>query len=438
MQFYSLLTKIPNKRSFLLILLFSLCFACSKSKDENTNKGKEKESKTDAAVNITIEKIVSRRLPSYIQATGSFVADETSDVAPKSAGKIVNIYANVGQFISQGTVIAKLDDKDTRQRLRDAEIGVNQAEAAVRQAEVRIGLTQNETFNSSTIPEVRAANTTIEQLQAELKQAEANEKRYRELVETGDVAMITYETFRTTRDTARLRVKNAKEQLNAVVNSAKQNNQAIKTAQANVESAKNQVVTAKQAFDDLVVKAPFSGFVGSRSVAVGEFVSSSTPILTLLRVNPIKAQIQISEADVANISIGRGVSVEVDAYKDRKFGGTVTAVNPAFSTTSRSVVVEAQIENGNNILRPGMFATARIVKEGSNEGVFAPKSSVLNDQATQSYRIFVIQEGVAKLRTVQIGNEENDMMQVLSGVAPEESVATSNLEQLYEGAKVVF
>ncbi len=438
MQFYSLLTKISNKQSFLLILLLSLCFACSKSKDDNTNKGKEKEAKTDVAVNITIGKIISRQLPSYIQATGSFAADETSDVAPKSAGKIVNIYANVGQFISQGTVIAKLDDKDARQRLRDAEIVVNQAEAVVRQAESRIGLTKNGTFNSSTIPEVRAANTTIEQLQAELKQAEANEKRYRELVETGDVAMITYETFRTTRDTARSRVKNAKEQLNAVINSAKQNNQAIKTAQANVESAKNQVVTAKQAFDDLIVKAPFSGFVGSRPVAIGEFVSSSTPILTLLRVNPIKAQIQVSEADVANISIGRGVSVEVDAYKDRKFSGTVTAVNPAFSTTSRSVVVEAQIKNGNNILRPGMFATARIVKEGSNEGVFAPKSSVLNDQATQSYRIFVIQEGVAKLRTVQIGSEENDMIQILSGVAPEESVATSNLQQLYEGAKVVF
>lgn len=438
MLFHKLRKRKRIRKSILLISAFFVCFACSKPAVDNAGKVKEKETKSDASINITLGKIVAKQLPSYIQATGSFVADETSDVAPKSAGKIVNIYANVGQFISQGTVIAKLDDKDAKLRLREAEAGVNQAEAAVRQAESRIGLTPNGTFNSSTIPEVRAANTTIEQLQAELKQAEANEKRYRELVETGDVAMITYETYRTTRDTARSRVKNAKEQLNAVVNNAKQNNQAVKTAQVNVENAKLQVISAKQAFDDLVVKAPFSGFVGSRPVAVGEYVSSSTPILTLLRVNPIKAQIQISEADVSNIGIGRGISVEVDAYKDRKFSGTVTAVNPAFNTTSRSVVVEAQIENSSNILRPGMFATARIIKDGSNEGVFAPKTSVLNDQATQSYRIFVIQEGIAKLRTVQIGNEENDLVQILSGVAPEESVATSNLEQLYEGAKVVF
>src|SRR5205823_3303168 len=108
------------------------------------------------------------------------------------------------------------------------------------------------------------------------KQAEANEKRYRELTETGDVAMVTYETYRTARDTARIKSSAAKELLDAAVNTAKQSNQAIVSAQAAVESAKTQVADAQQAIADTVIKAPFSGFVSSRPVAVGEYVSSAS------------------------------------------------------------------------------------------------------------------------------------------------------------------
>lgn len=83
-----------------------------------------------------------------------------------------------------------------------------------------------------------------------------------------------------------------------------------------------------------------------------------------------------------------------------------------------------------------MFATARINKEGGSTGVFVPKSAVLNHQATGSFRAFVIVDGVAKLRVVQLGPEEGDYVQILSGLNADEVVATSNLDQLYEGAKV--
>jgi multidrug efflux pump subunit AcrA (membrane-fusion protein) len=101
-------------------------------------------------------------------------------------------------------------------------------------------------------------------------------------------------------------------------------------------------------------------------------------------------------------------------------------------------MVEAQIENGDNALRPGMFATVRIIRDGGSKAVFVPKAAVHNDQATQSYRVFVIQENIAKLRTVQLGIEEEDWWQIVTGVEPDEIVATSNLDQLYEGAKVTY
>jgi len=161
-------------------------------------------------------------------------------------------------------------------------------------------------------------------------------------------------------------------------------------------------------------------------------------VATILKTNPMKVQIQVAEADVPYVSLGRGVSVEVDAYKDRKFAGTVTSVNPAIDPGSRAAIVEASIENGDNALRSGMFATVKINKEGGGKAVFVPRSAVFNDQSTQSYRVFVIQEGIAKLRVVQLGTEENGYVEIVNGVATDETVATSNLEQLYEGAKVAF
>jgi multidrug efflux pump subunit AcrA (membrane-fusion protein) len=387
-------------------------------------------------VTITTSRVEARPIPAYISATGSLVANETSDVAPKAAGKVANVYANVGQFIGQGALIAKIDDRDARLQLAGAQARVNQQIAAVRQAEARLGLSPNGSFNATAIPEVRAANASFEQAQAELRQAEANERRYRELVQTGDVAVITYEQFRTNRDTARARLNTARQQLEAAANAARQNNQAIRSAEAAVAAARTEVGAAEQALADTNVRAPFPGFVSARPVAVGEYVSSATVIATILRTNPIKIQLQISESDVPAVTIGRGVSVQVDAYKDRSFAGTVTAVNPAIDPASRSAVVEASIENSDNALRSGMFGTARITREGGGTGVFVPKTAVYNDQATQSYRAFVIVDGVAKLRVLQIGTEEGDFIQILNGVNPDEIVATSNLEQLYEGARV--
>lgn len=410
--------------------------ACSSSVSRGEPRSSSNTEAETAPVAITVAKTEIRNVPAYIQATGSLIADETSDIAPKVAGKVANVSANVGQFVTQGTVIAKIDDSDARRSLVEAQARVKQAVALVRQAEARLGLEPNGRFNASIIPEVRSAAAFYEQALAELKQAEANEKRYRDLVETGDVPMMTYETYRTNRDTARARANAARQALDAQVNQARQNNQAIKSAEANVEAAQTEVGTAQQALADTVVRAPFSGFISARPVAVGEYVSSASIIATLLRSNPIKIQMQVAEADVPTVVIGRGVSVRVDAYPDRNFAGVVIAVNPAVDPASRSAIVEGSIENPDNALRSGMFGTARITKEGGGTGVFVSKSAVYSDQATQSYRAFVIVDGVARLRVLQLGPEEGDSYQILDGLNADETVATSNLADLYEGARV--
>ena len=103
---------------------------------------------------------------------------------------------------------------------------------------------------------------------------------------------------------------------------------------------------------------------------------------------------------------------------------------------SRAATVEVTVENADNALRSGMFATARIVRKSGGPAVFVPKVAVLADQNTQSYRAFVIEGDIAKLRVVQLGVEEGDMFQIVSGVNADEELATGNLAQLFEGARV--
>ncbi|MBC7796292.1 MAG: efflux RND transporter periplasmic adaptor subunit [Pyrinomonadaceae bacterium] len=418
----------------LLTVVFGAACGKSEAKTEQEAGALEKEQNP---VSVTTERAVAREVPSFIQATGSLVATESSDVSPQTSGQVVATPVGVGALVRKGDVIARLDDRDARLRVTQARTATAQAETAVRQAEARLGLSQNGTFTASTIPEVQSAAANYQQALAQLRLAEANEVRYRELVVTGDVATSVYDQFRTTRDVARAQVNAAKQTQDAALNTARQSNEAIKSAQSAVESARANEAIVQKTVADAIVRAPYTGYVSNRPIAVGEYVTPSSIVATILLTSTIKLQLQVREADVPLITPGMGVSLEVDAYKDRNFSGKISAVNPAIDPASRAATIEADVENTNNALRSGMFATARIVRQGGNQGVFVPQAAVLPDPNTESYRAFVIQDGIAKLRVVQIAQQdENGTVQIISGISADETVATSNLAQLYEGAKV--
>ena len=388
------------------------------------------------AISVTTVRVDVREVPSFIQATGSLTANESSDVAPQTSGQVISTPVSIGAFVRQGAVIARLNDRDARLRLRQSQAAVQQAVAGVRQAEARLGLGTNGRFDASTIPEVRSAASTYDSAQAQQRLAEANARRYAELVETGDVARSVYDQYRTQADTARAQTNAARQQLEIAINQARQNNQAIQTAQAGVASAQAQVAISQKAVEDTLIRAPYSGYISARPVAVGEYVTPASVIATLLLTNTLKLELLVPEMQAPSIRPGMPVSLTVEAYSDRQFGGTVTAINPAIDPASRSVTVEAAVQNPDNALRSGMFVTARITMAGGSQSIFVPREAVVNDQNTNSYRVFVIQGTTARLRVVQIGDEESGMIQILSGVQAGEEVATSNLQQLYEGAKV--
>ncbi|MFP5262496.1 MAG: efflux RND transporter periplasmic adaptor subunit [Blastocatellia bacterium] len=421
-----------------MLLIIAMMFAArSRSRTEEAARLEASQPAEVHSVHVSTSVAVSRQVAAFIQATGSFAADETSDVAPEASGQVAATPVDVGAFVSDGAVIARLDDRDARLRLQQAEAAERQAAAAVRQAQERIGLGQGGAFNAGEVPEARAARQNYEAAEAQAKLAEINAQRYARLVETGDVSRSAFDQARAQAETARAQANAARQQLEVALNVARQSNVGISQAQAQLEMARSQTALARKALADTVVKAPFAGYISDRPIAIGEYVTPASKIATLMRTNPIKLRLQLPEGDAGRVRPGTPVTATVAAYPEKEFAGKVSVVNPSIDPVSRTVIVEADVSNSGNLLRPNMFATGRVMQPGGTAGVFIPREAIIKDAAAESARVYVIEGDTARLRVVQVGEESGGLVRVISGVNAGEAVAMNNLDQLFDGAQIL-
>ncbi|MDQ3804793.1 MAG: efflux RND transporter periplasmic adaptor subunit, partial [Acidobacteriota bacterium] len=284
----------------------------------------------------------------------------------------------------------------------------------------RIGLRPGQRFDPTRVAEAGAARAALDLAEKQLR-------RYETLLESGDVSRSAYDQQRAQRDQLR-------QQYEAALAQANQSYAAVGTARAAVEAARVQVETAQKGVRDVVIYAPISGYVADRPADLGEYVSTSTKVATIVRTNPLRVRIDIPEQAISSVRPGQSVSVSVSAYPDRTFAGRVARISPNVSQQSRTLTVEAEVDNGENLLKPGQFATIRILLPQTEPAILVPARAVRADGTTA--RVFVIRDGVAQERLVQTGQAEGDLIEVRGNVAPDELVATSNVEQLADGAPV--
>ncbi len=377
----------------------------------------------------------AHQVPLYTEATGSFVAEESSNVAPLTSGRVTETPVEVGARVEKGQVIARLDDSDASLRLQQAKASAEQAEAALRQAEARIGF-NGSGFKAEEVPEALSARASYDSALADSRMANADAQRYESLLKTGDVSRSSYEKQMTLAETAKAKADTSLKQYETALNNARQNYHSMASAQALLSNARSQLAQAQKALDDTIIRAPISGYVTERQIAIGEYVSPSSRIVTIVQENPIKLQLQIPGVDASRVGIGMQVAAKIENYAAREFEGKITALNPALDPNSRSLMVEAKFDNPKLELRPGMFATARVILHGMEKAIMAPREAVLVDPTINSSEAFVVQGGKAHVRVVQVGDTGNGMVRFISGVSDSEVVATSRLQQLYDGATV--
>ena len=386
-------------------------------------------------VEVTTARSVVKEVPAAFDETGSFVAEESSDIAPPVAGRVLRTPVDVGVFVKEGQVICELDHRDAQLKLEQTRAQLAEAQAMVRQAQVRIGLDSGK-FDADKVPEVAASRANYESAEAQARLAAADAQRYANLVASGDVSRSAFEKARTQQETAEAQVNSSRQQWEAALNTARQSYQVVSSSQSSLDAVGAQVAQAEKGLADTYIRAPFDGFISERPVSAGEYVALTNKIATVVRVKTLKLQLQTPEQRAAKAQVGMVVLARVAAYPDRQFEGKVSAINPAVDPNSRIFLLEARFANSDNALRPGMFSTARVVLPGGEDAVFVPSKAVVRDKTTDSNYVYVVDHGQARMRVVLLGEALGDSVRVQSGLSGNESVVTANQSQLYDGALI--
>ena len=403
----------------VLVAIAGFVTSCGGSR-ANVRKDETTAANQPVAVEVTTAAAIKRELPRFFEATGSLAGDQQTDVAPQTSGKVVAVGVDIGSRVQRGQMLVRLDDAELKLRVEQAVAQVNQAKAAVKQAEEKIGLRPGQTFDPNRVAEVAAAKVALDL-------AEKNLRRAEKLIESGDVSRSFYDEQRARRD-------QLKEQYEVALAQARQNYAAVEVARTNVANAEAQLALARKNLSYANIPAPIDGYVAERTADLGEYVSPQQKVATIVRTNPLRIRIDIPEQAIPEVRVGQSVSVTTSAWPDKNFAGRVARIAPNVSATSRTLTVEAEIENSGGALKPGQFATVRILQERAEPAVLVPARAVVTEAGVS--RVFVIKDGHAEQRLVQTGQTEGDLIEIRTGVAADEQVATSSLEQLSDGIAV--
>jgi membrane fusion protein, multidrug efflux system len=398
-----------------LLLLATSCGGSKANVRNDTNAAAQ-----PAAVEVTTAPAIVRELPRFFEATGSLTGDEQTDVSPSIAGKVVAVGVEMGSYVRRGQTIVRLDEVDSKLRVQQAQAQLDQAKAGLRQAEEKVGIRPGQSFELNKLPEVANARVALDL-------AEKNLRRSEKLIESGDISRSVYDQQKAQRD-------QLKEQYEAALSLARQNYAAVMTARANVANAESQLNLARRNLSYANVYSPIDGYISDRPADLGEYVSLTTKVATVVSINPLRVRIDIPEQAIPAVSVGQSVSVTTSAWPDRNFSGRIARISPNVTPTSRTLTVEAEIENGSGVLKPGQFATVRILESRAAPATLVPLRAVRTESGVS--RVFVIKDGHAQERLVQLGQTEGDLVEIKSGVAASENVATSNIEQLSDGMPV--
>ncbi|MGH9948414.1 MAG: efflux RND transporter periplasmic adaptor subunit [Pyrinomonadaceae bacterium] len=414
----------------LFALLAAACGGGASSANSNT-------SAEATTVDITTTQAVVQPIPAYIEATGNLASDAASDVAPAVGGKIIEVNFDIGSYVTQGSVLIRLDPRDARIRLEQAQAQVEQqrkavqtAIAALRQAQVRLDVNDGEVFDIETFSQVKSTRANLVLAEKELVRAER-------LFSTGDVSKSILDQRRAQRDALIGQLDEARSNAAVAVRAINSAEAQVSAARSGVATAETQVDQARKAVADMNVLSPLSGYISERNADVGEYISPTTPntkIATIVRTSTLRVKIDIPEQTIGKVATGQGVSLQTSAYPDRNFAGRIVRIAPSLNTTARTLTVEAEVQNVDGLLKPGQFATVRITQSQPENAVMVPVSAVRTEGEKSS--VFIVKDGAARQQFVQTGLLENEMIQIKAGVAEGDTVATSNINALTDGVLV--
>jgi RND family efflux transporter MFP subunit len=337
----------------------------------------------EQAIAISTKPVTTREVRRTVEMVGTLGGWEEVTISNEAPGIIQQVMVDLGDKVKKGQRLVLLDS-------REAKLALAQAEA-----------------------NLQAAKKALTQAQAEWRDADINLKRIKELHSEGIIATSQFDVAQTRFDAIEAQVR---------------------AREADIDRYQAMVDFARKRLSDTEVIAPIAGEVRQRLVSIGEAVKEKTPLFQLVITDPLKFQGTVPERFAPDIKMEQPVDLQVEAFADRVFPGRVLRVSPAVDVQTRSLSLEVKVPNAQGMLKPGFFAKGQILTEVDPNAVFAPEEAVYTFVGIT--KAFVVQDGTVQERQVKTGSRTEGWVEITEGLQNGETVATSNLPQLYQGAKI--
>jgi RND family efflux transporter MFP subunit len=382
---------------YQLIILAPLLAACSGASGQGQRGGRPQA--------VTIEAVGAERITIQrrVDLTGTLTSPDEAKISSEVDGVVSQVAVELGQEVARGQVLVKLDP-------RELALELERAESALRQTEAQLGIdsrTSSDLPRDDDIASVRTATASYEDAKAQLARAE-------QLSTRGLVPVVE-------RDAARVRVKITE----AAYQSAIEN---VRSLKASLQDRRAAFELAKKKLDDTIIRAPVEGSVTERAVRPGTFIRENTPVVTLMKLDPLRLTASVQERFADIIRPGMAVQFQVESFRDITFDGRVAYVSPAIDHSTRTFTVEAEVANRDRRLRPGFFAKGAILTQIDQSVLAVPEDSISTLAGLSS--VFVIEGGRVRQQQVVLGERQGKLFEIVDGLTGTEQLAGSNLNQL--------
>jgi RND family efflux transporter MFP subunit len=323
-----------------------------------------------------------------LRLTGEMAALDEATISVKVPGRIEDLHVDVGTRVKKGDLLARIEE-------RDYELRRQAAVAALQAARARLGLPLEGT--DDTIQSDQAA--LVKLAQAQLDDATRTRDRLVQVAPSGAASQAELETANSNVLVAEARLRDASEEV--------QNRRAL------VSQRRAELAIAEQQLADTRIVAPFDGFVRERRASWGDYVQAGAPVVTLVRVDPLRLRIEVPELDAAQVKTGQAVRVWITGV-DEPRTGKVVRTSPSITASNRTLLIEAEVPNPDAELRPGSYARAQILVDPNARALSVPLDAAVSFAGID--KVFAVENGKAIEKRITVGRRDDQRVEILSGV----------------------
>ena len=316
-------------------------------------------------ITVSVSRVRLGTLRDDLLLTGALKAKEEVDVTAKATGRVEKIYFEVGDRVEVGDLIAELEDDEQQQQVKRAvaSIGVTRALSAQRAAE-------------------------RENARAELARAKS-------LLDEGLISPQDQASTKT-----RLAVADAQ----------------VEFAKAQTQQAEAELRELRIRLEQAKIYASISGFVAERYVDTGAVLGPSNPILKIVNLSTMITLTNVPERNLGRLAIGNLAKIEVDAIPGRTFRGRIARIAPVLDAATRTVLVEIDVPNSDNVLKAEMFVRIQLETGTTREAILIPREGLVYRGSQPG--VYVIEDGRPVFRVIETGLTRGDDVEVLANLDP--------------------